>query len=295
MKKNIFLQFPAVKKAYENKVPHEIPEKQFWIQFFQSTYFHRKKDFKTKEADRLFESFERQITKQKDSIDINSDLTKNEECEEGFGIRKDEMTAPSQLDPYGEVLHDLNKESSQFVKLASKDRIEIDEEREDKYVDLKLNRKDVFNKETPLGNIKDYFNIFDQEIKEMEIKGIEKIDSNLFNNIMNEVYNIIQTKDDLHNDMNLTDDFLNEFKKYFIILNELFVHFWMYGKVDKLMNSIENYKTKLIQFKEKNKRCEMVIDHLLEQIEIILNKKKRKNEEELEPRKKKTEEVINID
>lgn len=298
MKKNVFLQFPAVKKAYENKVPHEIPEKQFWIQFFQSAYFHRKKDFKTKEADRLFEVYERQITRQKDSLDIQSDLTKNEISDEGFGIRKDEMTAPSNLDPFGEILHDLNKESTQFVKLNRKETIDVEEEIHEDYRDLKLDRKDVGLREEVSERNPTHFNTFESEKNDLIIKGIEKIDNRLYHDIMQEVYEIIKSKDLFQEDMKITDEFLNEYKKYFIILNELFVHFWKYGKGEKLIQSIETYQKKLIQLKEKNSKFSHLINQLLTSIESILGNKKRKLEEEdLDPNKKvaSSVEVINVD
>ncbi|CAM9482075.1 unnamed protein product, partial [Chrysoparadoxa australica] len=37
----IFVTYPAVLKAYQAKVPHELTEKEFWTKYFQSQYFHR--------------------------------------------------------------------------------------------------------------------------------------------------------------------------------------------------------------------------------------------------------------
>jgi len=37
----IFLEYPAVKRAYDAWVPDKLNEKQFWTKYFQSQYFHR--------------------------------------------------------------------------------------------------------------------------------------------------------------------------------------------------------------------------------------------------------------
>ncbi|KAG9296351.1 hypothetical protein G9A89_014943 [Geosiphon pyriformis] len=38
---NIFEQYPSIKKAYTQKVPHEISSEDFWRGFYASKYFHR--------------------------------------------------------------------------------------------------------------------------------------------------------------------------------------------------------------------------------------------------------------
>ena len=40
---HIFLMYPAVKRAYEAKVPDELTEQEFWTKYFQSEYFTRDK------------------------------------------------------------------------------------------------------------------------------------------------------------------------------------------------------------------------------------------------------------
>eukprot|EP01087_Luapelamoeba_hula_P024350 TRINITY_DN9235_c0_g2_i1.p1 TRINITY_DN9235_c0_g2~~TRINITY_DN9235_c0_g2_i1.p1 ORF type:complete len:816 (-),score=173.23 TRINITY_DN9235_c0_g2_i1:86-2533(-) len=57
----IFLEYPAVKKAYDEWVPDKLTEQQFWTKYFQSQYFHR---------DRVKASQAREST---ESGDVNAD------------------------------------------------------------------------------------------------------------------------------------------------------------------------------------------------------------------------------
>ena len=39
--RQIFILYPAVHKAYEEKVPLELSDEQFWRKYLESEYFHR--------------------------------------------------------------------------------------------------------------------------------------------------------------------------------------------------------------------------------------------------------------
>jgi transcription initiation factor TFIIH subunit 1 len=39
----IFIQYPAVHRAYKDNVPDKISEKEFWTKYFSSQYFYRKR------------------------------------------------------------------------------------------------------------------------------------------------------------------------------------------------------------------------------------------------------------
>jgi hypothetical protein len=88
IKNNIFIQYPAVKKAYDSKVPHTMSEMLFWQQFFKSHYFHRKKDFSKINEPDMFELFEKnEILKSNEKISNDVDLSSNELLDEGYGTR----------------------------------------------------------------------------------------------------------------------------------------------------------------------------------------------------------------
>lgn len=118
--RQIFVLYPAVKKAYDANVPGNVSEEKFWTEFLQSLYFHRKSVTKTTDQD-LFEKFEAEEEKKADlalenvRVDKFVDLTSDLELGEGYGIRPDELTAPSRLTGYNSLLKRFNRQSSRVL------------------------------------------------------------------------------------------------------------------------------------------------------------------------------------
>ena len=91
-KENIFLMYPAVKKAYDNEVPDRYTEEEFWVLYFQSEFYNKDKAHdglqSSSATDDIFSRYEllekekkinEQTKKQKisSSIDPSVDLTSN--------------------------------------------------------------------------------------------------------------------------------------------------------------------------------------------------------------------------
>lgn len=133
IKRNIFIQLPAVRKAYEATVPAQLQEKEFWLKFFQSTYFHRKipgstgiDDFDKQntttsgEQMDIIEKYSRieeneirnTMLPRYISVDSQVDLTKEEQVIEDeaeiFGTH-DDVLFPIKTDPNGSLLRRFNR------------------------------------------------------------------------------------------------------------------------------------------------------------------------------------------
>jgi transcription initiation factor TFIIH subunit 1 len=70
----IFIQFPVVQRAYLDNVPTKMSEKEFWIKYFQSQFFHRdrlKGAVVPGPGDELFSKYASEVDKDKDPVLIN--------------------------------------------------------------------------------------------------------------------------------------------------------------------------------------------------------------------------------
>jgi hypothetical protein len=130
--RQIFIEYPGVKKVYEEKVPTQMTEQQFWIKFKDSYYFHKKRpqllssmEMRNrtfdKQAEELFKRCEHYDESKAEEelhhskIDKFVDLTRNDNIGDGYGIRPDELVAPSKLSDDKLAKH-LNLISTRIIK-----------------------------------------------------------------------------------------------------------------------------------------------------------------------------------
>ncbi|KAF0989899.1 hypothetical protein HZS_7290 [Henneguya salminicola] len=87
----IFLAYPAVKTKFDEMVPREISEMDFWTRFFQAQYFYRDRSKSVKETNNMFlqifieadSNFKNEIISGYDNIDFN--LQNPATAPEGYG------------------------------------------------------------------------------------------------------------------------------------------------------------------------------------------------------------------
>ena len=125
-------------------------EQLFWQQFFKSHYFHRKKDFSKIQEKDMFEEFENdEILKSNENLSSLVNLDTDSSSAEGYGIRADEFTVPSKLDPHSNFLKKFNKQSTNIVnqiklsnsKKLNQELFDIEENEKDLYIPLNLPEK----------------------------------------------------------------------------------------------------------------------------------------------------------
>jgi transcription initiation factor TFIIH subunit 1 len=79
---SIFIQYPAVHRAYQDNVPDKISEKEFWTKYFSSQYFYRKRlgvtggssQAKGKSADKNKDLFEQYASIDEDGMFLVLDV-----------------------------------------------------------------------------------------------------------------------------------------------------------------------------------------------------------------------------
>ncbi|KAL9658773.1 hypothetical protein ABK040_005928 [Willaertia magna] len=130
----IFTEHPGVYQYYKKVVPDKMNEKEFWAKFYKSFFFRNLDPVSnamtnatsaiTKtDVDDPLEFHEREMNKEFDEkskkmrinplVNISADDMRN-----GYGLRNDEMTAPSKLVGFPEMLKNLNRKSARIAQYA---------------------------------------------------------------------------------------------------------------------------------------------------------------------------------
>ncbi|KAL0485140.1 gtf2h1, partial [Acrasis kona] len=135
--RQIFSEFPAVKVSYNNNVPHKLSESEFWNRFARSHYFNRRRTQETRaQQDDIFRPYEERLEGKEAKADVGKfvDLTTDDK-RECYGVRSDELTAPSRTGASLPILKEFNTRSSRIMQshIASTDPKEIEaDENEDR-------------------------------------------------------------------------------------------------------------------------------------------------------------------
>ena len=283
-------------------------EQLFWQQFFKSHYFHRKKDFSKIQEKDMFEEFENdEILKSNENLSSLVNLDTDSSSAEGYGIRADEFTVPSKLDPHSNFLKKFNKQSTNIVnqiklsnsKKLNQELFDIEENEKDLYIPLNLPEKKNYlesyssSVSTTKKNLKnDQIRKPENELNSVEfLKEIKEyktekvyIPSDLSLKILNEIQenSKISNFDSESSDM-IPIIFKDEFSDLYTYINELLFHYydsinkddWL-KKKDKIINGIRKYYESLIKLKDRYSHLQNLMRPTFDSIEKILGKDEEK-------------------
>jgi hypothetical protein len=125
--RQIFIEYPGVEKAWNEKVPKEMSEEKFWELFKQSYYFHKGRPSTmndrsiAQQRDTMFKEFEK-YDDQAAENDVRAsavekfvDITRNESWGEGYGLKPDELTAPTKLAMDNKLMKHFNLTSARVM------------------------------------------------------------------------------------------------------------------------------------------------------------------------------------
>jgi transcription initiation factor TFIIH subunit 1 len=118
----IFVEHPAVLAAYRAVVPHRRSEKDFWLAFLRSRYFHRDRRRQDTSMTDLFDEFVQEeeqqladtleVRKRKTRVNMEVDLPRNlGENTSGYGAMLDGSLQPYSLDPAIALIRRFNRHS----------------------------------------------------------------------------------------------------------------------------------------------------------------------------------------
>lgn len=283
LKKNIFIQYPSVRRCFEDKVPKIIPEAQFWKQFLES---YTKNDFLSKGKEILepdmFAEYERKeeryYIEEEMIMDKNWNLNYDDLLEEPHGIRKDEMNAPDKFDMYGPYIKMINRCSSNIVKSLPYQNIECEFE-EGFLITLQIPDKKKYI-EGHMGSINKekqtyskYLEIFQDELDSFEATMDVKFSNDVAMKIANEINqsrnsNYIQSFD------NIPDDFKEKFTQTFIFLNEALYYKYHLTEDLAIVNElIKLYYDRMVYLKENYRDLTSIIQPTLHCIDKVMETK----------------------
>eukprot|EP01112_Ceratiomyxa_fruticulosa_P002564 TRINITY_DN1268_c0_g2_i4.p1 TRINITY_DN1268_c0_g2~~TRINITY_DN1268_c0_g2_i4.p1 ORF type:complete len:603 (+),score=102.14 TRINITY_DN1268_c0_g2_i4:1467-3275(+) len=107
---NIFVEFPAVEKAFHDLVPLKMKESEFWKKYIQAKYFQQEKAMFTK-----YEDQEREKENQKrklEDLDPSVDISSEYQASDGYGLRVDEALKPSKLNKSLSLIRKFNRHAA---------------------------------------------------------------------------------------------------------------------------------------------------------------------------------------
>lgn len=284
LKKNIFIQYPSVRRVFEDKVPKIIPEAPFWKQFLES---YTKNDFLSKGKEILepdmFAEYERKEEKyyieEEMFYDKNWNLLYDDLLEEPHGIRKDESTAPDKFDMYGPYIKMINRCSSNIVKSLPIQNLDELEQDEGELIKLQIPDKKKYIEghmgstyKEEISNAKN-ISAFEDELFSFDGTMDVKISNEVAVKIANEI-NQSRNSNHMESFDNIPEDFKLNFTQTFILLNEaLFYKYHLKEDLANVNELIKLYYDRMIYLKENYRNLTSIIQPTLHCIEKVMESK----------------------
>jgi len=187
---SIFMHYPSVKRAYDENVPNEVSEIDFWKRYFSSKFFHRNRTQGKSHIDTKDDIFDKCLEEDKftgpsekdlENVPLLIDLTATEQNQfEGYGTKPDFTMIGGSSKSNMQLIRKFNHHSEIILNslhsINEEDKIEMDNEIKKNLIfdDLTTKKEEV---QMPL-QIKDQKRYFESQVsltnQTLEKKILEK-------------------------------------------------------------------------------------------------------------------------